>query len=1458
MFNQLIRFCLIFTTLVASSAWAQDRITDTHKPTLEKVRLQLKWFHQFQFAGYYAAIEQGYYAQEGLEVEIQERVLEKNFVKQVTSGESEYGVGDSGLLSQYAKGEKVAALAAIFQHNPLVFIAKQSSGITSPYEMRGKRVMADIVSTNEAPLRAMLVSTDIIEQDYQLIPQTNDYSLLIHDKVDVISGYVTDQPFFYNEQGIKVNVINPQNYGIDFYGDILFTSQSELREHPGRADRFLRASLKGWRYALEHPEELIQLISKKYHSRLSMAHLRFEATETRKLILPDVVPLGQIKPLRMKMVADVYARAGLSPSLTESELSAFIYKSQSSALNLTTEERAWLARHPVIRVGIDRDFAPYEWVDEHGRYVGLAADYMSLLEKKLGVRFEIIKNQPWANVLDMAKRGELDLLSCVVKTEGRLQYLTFTEPYKSTHAIIVDNGQGDFLVDLDHLAGKRVAIENGYFMHELLQKDHPQINLVLAQNTLEALQMVMDGKADAYVGDAGTTHYMIKKQGLLTLRYSGHTEYKSQHSVAISNAHPELASIIAKAMASIPQEQADAIFNRWLGLQVEPGIQPKILIKYGVGLSILLMLFAYWTYRMKREIATRKAAELRENLRSNVLEKLATDSTLAHILKEIVSSAEQINPGMLCSILLLDEDGKRLGNAVAPSLPSFYNQAINGIEIGTGVGACGSAAFSGERVIVEDISTHPYWVPYKELAANAGLASCWSQPILSTSGEVLGTFAIYHAVPQVPNKFELILIEQYAALASLAIERKRAAAKLLASESRLIGIINAEPECIKIVDAHGLLRQMNPAGLAMIEADSLEQVAGLPVTELIAPEHREAFKKMHARVIAGQSIQMDFEIVSLKGRRRWLETNAVPMREANGEVVHLAVTRDITERKKAEAELRIAATAFESQEGMVVTDANNVILRVNQAFTTITGYLAEDVIGKTPNILSSGKHDKAFYAEMWASITSSGAWEGEIWNRRKNGEIYPEHLTITAVKDANGVLCNYVATIMDITQRKAAVDEIKNLAFYDPLTQLANRRLLIDRLKQALAASARSDQHGAVLFLDLDHFKALNDTLGHDVGDLLLIQVAQRLMASVREGDTVARLGGDEFVVVLEDLSDKMLEAAKQTETIAEKIISALNQPYLLNAHEHISSPSMGAVVFKGHEAEVDVLLRQADIAMYQAKDSGRNALRFFDPKMQEAITFRVELEQELRKALEQKQFALHYQSQVNSSGRIIGAEALIRWQHPERGMISPLHFIPLAEETGLILQIGQWVLEAACVQLQRWQQNPLTHNLTLSINVSAKQFLQAAFVSQVQATIHHHAIDASRLKIELTESLLVGNVKDVVKIMSILSAIGIRFSLDDFGTGYSSLQYLKTLPLNQLKIDQSFVRDIATDNQDKAIVRTIIAMAHSLDLDVIAEGVETLEQKEFLLENHCTHYQGYLFSKPLPIEDFEAFLSKK
>ncbi|MDO8989737.1 MAG: EAL domain-containing protein [Sideroxyarcus sp.] len=572
--------------------------------------------------------------------------------------------------------------------------------------------------------------------------------------------------------------------------------------------------------------------------------------------------------------------------------------------------------------------------------------------------------------------------------------------------------------------------------------------------------------------------------------------------------------------------------------------------------------------------------------------------------------------------------------------------------------------------------------------------------------------------------------------------------------------------------------------------------------------------------------------------------------------VHIVLI-DISLSRQAEEELRIAAIAFEAQEGMLVTDANGAILRVNKAFTAITGYTTEEVVGRNPNLLSSGRHGKAFYAAMWEEINRRGCWEGEIWNKRKNGEVYPEYLIVTAVKNPDGVVSNYVATLTDITMSRHAADEIQHLAFYDTLTRLPNRRLLLDRLKLALSGSSRSGREGALLFLDLDNFKTLNDTLGYDIGDLLLQQVAQRLQSCVREGDTVARMGGDEFVVMLEDLHEQDLEAASQTEAAGNKILAALNQPYRLAGHDFRNTVSIGATLFRNQQSGVDEIFKQADIAMYQAKKAGRNTLRFFDPEMQARINARAALESELRAAIDARQFRLYYQIQVDSSRRVLGAEALIRWMHPERGLVQPVEFIHLAEETGLILPIGEWVLETACAQLAVWQAHARTRELSLSVNVSARQFHEAGFVDLVRVAVKRHAVNPMLLKLEPTESILLENIDDTVSTMNALKSIGVHFSLDDFGTGYSSLQYLKMLPLNQLKIDQSFVRDLESDSNDQAIVRTIIAMAHSLELEVIAEGVETEEQRQILLNEGCHRYQGYLFGKPVPIEELDTLLRR-
>ena len=605
-----------------------------------------------------------------------------------------------------------------------------------------------------------------------------------------------------------------------------------------------------------------------------------------------------------------------------------------------------------------------------------------------------------------------------------------------------------------------------------------------------------------------------------------------------------------------------------------------------------------------RDIGDRKLVEKYNHFRNKILEKIVSDAQLPKILEYIILEIEQLKPKTYCSILQLNQEGTHLVDCTAPSLPDFYNKSITGLEIGPLVGSCGSAAFNRKRTVVSNIATDPRWDSHKDIAAQAGLVACWSEPIFSKTNTILGTFAIYHRETNLPNESDIDLIKQCAQLVSLAIERKH-----------------------------------------------MEQ-------------------------------------------------------------------------------------------------------------------------------------------------------------------------------------------------------QLHQLASVDTLTGLANRATLENVLQHAITTSSRINKKGALMFIDLDNFKTINDTLGHTIGDTLLQQVAERLTWSVRESDIVARFGGDEFIIMLESLDTHDQLAAKQVKTIGLKILNELRAPYQLTDNEYRISLSIGATLFDG-QGSAQMVLQQADIAMYQAKLSGQHTICFFNPQMQKNIDERVLLERELQNAIKHNELQLHYQLQLDSANDFLGAEALIRWQHPVRGMVPPLDFIPFAEDTGLIIPIGKWVIETACEQLKAWQTTPQTSKFTVAVNVSALQFKQPDFVTHIIKTVQQIDIPAHLLKLEITESMLVENIEDIIFKMAQLKKVGVQFSLDDFGTGYSSLQYLKKLPLDQLKIDQSFVRELETDAQDISIVRTIIAMAKELELDVIAEGVETQAQKKMLTSLGCHHFQGYLFAKPLPIDAF-------
>ncbi|MFA5923587.1 MAG: ABC transporter substrate-binding protein [Methylococcaceae bacterium] len=1093
----------------------------------KSIHLQLRWHHQFQFAGYYAALEKGYYKKAGLDVIIHNGTPEKMPVKEVLQGHAQYGVANSELLLERLRGAPLVALAVIFQHSPSVLLARKETEILSPDDLIGKKVMM-LGRYVDADFIAMFNNENLDIKDIHIMPSSFEIQDLIDGKVDAFNSYISNEPYYLKQQGVEFTTLNPRNYGVDFYSDILFTTEDEIKQHPERVKAFLEASLDGWRYAMTHSQEIIDLLLNKYKVTKTREHLEFEAEAMHSLILPDLMELGHMNPWRWQHMAETFVQAGMVEN--DHLLQGFIYTPES---------------------GIDKE--------------------------KLS------------------------------------QYLKVT----ASVAILLS-----FIALILYTANQKIKQEN------------------------------------------------------------------------------------------------------------------------------------------RRRIAIEKELRKRTDelaLHNQILQQINQGIALPKLLEELACQVEALHPGMLCSILLLDKEGKHLRHGAAPSLPDFYNQAINGLTIGDGVGSCGTAAYCRERVIVEDIQQHPYWEAFRDLARLVGVQSCWSQPIKNSKGESLGTFAIYHRQPARPTNAEITLIENYANLAQLAIENNLADTALLESEERLRFVLEGSELGFWDwkIDTNEVER--NPVWSEML-GYSHEEIKHTTQqwTDFIYPDDREKAWQSIQNVLDGRSSihKIEYRMIHKNGSLRWILDHAkVVQRDQDGRPIRMSGTHeDITEHKAAEEELRIAAAAFESQEGMIVTDAENVIIKVNQAFINITGYTAREAIGQTPqHLLRSNRQDTAFYTAMWDSIHHTGAWQGEIWNRRKNGEVYPEWLTITVVKGIDGAITHYVATLTDITERKAAEEKIKQLAFYDPLTQLPNRRLLLERLKHSIEVERREGKQLALLMLDLDRFKAVNDNLGHLAGDELLQQVAKRITARLREVDVVARLGGDEFIILLEDITHP-----ENAARIAEEIVADLSKPFQLSQSDDVRiGVSIGISLYPQHGDSPEILMGNADTALYQAKERGRGCFAYFSEELTFAARERMALESQLRQAINQLDLRVFYQPQIDiASGRIIGAEALVRWQNPIEGLIFPGYFIPLAKEANLIIVIGDWVLRETCRQGRQWLDEGLPA-LTLSVNVSPHQFRRQDINALVATVLSETGYPAEYLALEITECGLMENQDKAMAILNSLRAQG-------------------------------------------------------------------------------------------------------
>lgn len=1202
---------------------------------LEKVRLQLKWYHQFQFAGYYAAQAKGFYRDEGLDVEIVEADMERSSIDRVVSGDAQYGVGDAEIVIARLHGKPLVALATIFQHPAHVLLSKKSSHIRSPADLVGKRIMLANSEWQDPQHRALLRKHGIDLQEVTILPHRGQLEDLLEDRVDVISAYATVEPLRMAELGIDASMLMAMDFGVDFYGDTLFTTEAELKAHPNRAEAFVRASLKGWKYALANPHEISQLILQMPSARQpppSTQQLMYEAREMERFILPEMIELGRMSRARWDFIAHTFAELGLvEPGYS---LDGFLWKDGDEATN------------PLVN-----------WFMAGALFTGVAAGLVLLWNLQIRRRVRE-RTQALHEEVRQRRMVEMELQSSQEQVR-----LTF---HSASAGIAMTSVDGQFL-----LVNPAFCEIVGYSEDELKKMHCRDLND--GRNDLDAWknrQRLLEGKIDRSVVEK---RYTTKSGRSVWVRIS--------------------ASLIKG-----------------------PDGSPRNLIK------------------VVENIEQQKRQETLQVEQRHLLERIAAGAVLDDVLLATVTLLEEQYPDLMFSIMLLDK-ANAFARGIALRLPKRYLDKLKGLQIGPAAGSCGTAAYERRTVVVADIQQDPLWRNYRDLARRFGLRACWSMPILSSNQQVLGTFAVYSREVRVPEQREMELVSACSHIAGIAIER----------------------------------------------------------------HHSEEQLKL-------------------------LETS-------------IARLNDIVLIAEADAEGK----------------QNPRIIFVNKAFERLMGYTAEEVLGKDPGFLDGPNTQMEELWRVKALLKQGESVRTELVNYRKNGEEIWLEMDILPIANSAGVFTHWVAVQRDITERKAAESRIQHLAFYDMLTNLPNRLLLLDRLEQALLNSMRLKRSGALLFLDLDNFKTLNDTHGHDFGDMLLEQVAQRLLNSVRITDTVARLGGDEFVVVVENLSEQGCNAAQEASLVADKILLALSQPFRLSGYEHYSSCSIGVALFcNEQQVTVDELLKRADLAMYEAKAAGRNTFRFFDPAMQALITKRAAMEEDLRQALRRDEMRLYYQPQVDSQGSLLGAEALVRWQHPQQGLLSPAAFIELAEETGLILPIGEWVLRTACMQLVAWAGRPETAGLVLSVNVSARQLHQHDFIDRVFSILKETGANPQSLKLELTESTLVENIEEMITKMNILKAMGVGFSMDDFGTGYSSLAYLKRLPLSQLKIDRSFVRDVLVDSNDASIVQTIIALGHGLGIEVVAEGVESWEQQQFLEKHGCLEYQGYLFGRPQPAEQLE------
>ncbi|MDR6713343.1 diguanylate cyclase (GGDEF)-like protein/PAS domain S-box-containing protein [Pseudomonas hunanensis] len=1213
----------------------------------------------------------------------------------------------------------------------------------------------------------------------------------------------------------------------------------------------------------------------------------------------------------------------------------FTWSATAGALTLTDQEQAWLSEHPQLRLGVDASWPPFEFRDQDGRYQGLAADYIAVIQERLGVTLKPIEPTNWGQVLEQARHNQLDLLPGIMSTPERQSYLSFTRPYLDFPIVILAHEGGKQPRTLKDLYGLKIAVVENYAPHELLRTHHPDLNLVALPNVSSALQALATDAVDAVVGDLASSIWSLRQLKLDGLYVSGETPYRYQLAMAVPRENALLVGILDKVMADMSSAEISDIQQRWVGNVIDQRSFWHDMLLYGLPGVLLLVAILAAVMRVNRrlssEISRRIALEqelrsseyhyrsLVESLSAIAWEADANDFTYSYVsphaegllgfalnewlkpgfwrsilhpedalwaqaycesetaagrdhsldyrviradgqtlwVRNIVSMIEQGHRPLMRGLMIDISETKHTEDALRLSEQKFasvFQQCPDILLIARHSDGC---LLEVNEAFEEQIGLSPAQVVGRT-ATELGL---WG---VSGTGPALLERLNRGGVRNLEMSFRRSNGQLFTGLTSaetfdldgtpalvVAVrdisQLKETQQQLQTSEEKFAKAFHASPDGLLLSrQSDGLLIEVNEGFCRLTGYDLNPTVDQTSLDLGIWVDLNERRRMIDKLRQDGFVRDFSCHIRRSDGQIRLCEVSARPLPIAGVDCM-LTIARDITERHLMQEKLQLAATVFENTaEGVLITDTEQRISAVNRAFSEITGYSEIEALGQTPRLLASGQHDSAFYAAMWHQLTAEGHWQGEINNKRKNGELYPGWLTISAVRNSEHEITHFVAVFADISSLKHAQAKLDYQAHHDPLTGLPNRALFENRLQAALTCSQVSNRQGAVLFLDLDRFKHINDSLGHPVGDLLLKGIAQRLKEQVRDVDTVARLGGDEFIILLPGL-----HKPSDASAIANKLLACFSAPFQAGEHEFFTSASIGISLYPQDGSDVASLIRNADAAMYRSKAKGRNRVEAYTRDLTAQASVRVAMEHELRRAIERNELSLCYQPKFSlKTQSLVGAEALIRWSHPSLGEVPPEHFIHLAEENGTILQLGDWVLEQACRQMHSWKTGYQSFG-PLSINLAGAQLRQPNLAKRIEQLLKTYHLQAGDLQLEITENFIMSQAEEALSVLHQLKQLGVQLAIDDFGTGYSSLSYLKRLPLDILKIDQSFIRGLPDDPHDAAIARAIIALGRSMQLTIIAEGVENLAQQQFLAAEGCEQIQGYIVSLPLPAAEF-------